>query len=387
MDTAALNAIRFRDDIDLVAVTGGPCGGKDTMMVRTRQALESRGFAVRVIPEVATELIAGGFDPTGLHWPKQDPLPFQKHVLLSQLEREQRVIRMVAEQRPAKRTVVLANRGAVDGRAYVSHAAFDSMVEKEGFALRDLFLRYKGAVHMVTAADGAEEYYTTANNEARRETPEEARVRDQRTQYAWLGHPHFHIIDNRAARGFDAKCHRALIAIARMLNMEEPLEKEHWYVLRHFKRSMIPQGAVKLHIVQNYLLSTGDGVRRVRQSTHDGVVTYYYAEKRDTAEPGARAEREREIDAREYETLLRERDPALQEIEKVRHCFPHSNRHFELDEFCRPVRNFFKLEVEVSDLSEPISVPIAWNALRVTGDDRYSSYSIAAGRLPKHEYA
>lgn len=387
MDAVVLNAVRFREDIDLVAITGGPCGGKDTMMARTRQALESRGFAVRIIPEVATELIAGGFDPTGLHWPNQDPLIFQRHVLLSQLEREQRAIAMVADQRPASRTVILANRGAVDGRAYVPEAQFDAMVGSESLTLRDLFLRYKGVVHMVTAADGAEAHYTTLNNEARRETPEEARVRDRCTQRAWLGHPHFHIIDNTAAGGFDAKCHRALIAIARMLNMEEPLEKEHWFVLRHFKRGMLPRDAVKIHIVQHYLLPVGEGVRRVRQSTKDGVTTYYYAEKRTTGEPGARSEREREIDVREYETLLGEKDPALLGIEKIRHCFPYGNRHFELDEFLNPVRNFFKLEVEVSDLKEPVDVPMAWNALRVTGDDRYSSYSIAAGNLPKYEHA
>lgn len=385
--TADLNAIRYRHDVDLIAITGGPCGGKDTVMARARQRLERYGLQVRVLPEVATELIAGGFDPTGKMWPNGDPLMFQRHVLRYQLEREQRAIAMVVDQRLNGRTVILANRGAIDCRAYVPQEAFDAMVAREGLLLRDLFLRYRGAVHMVTAADGAEAFYTTANNAARRETPEEARARDQLTQRAWLGHPHFHIIDNHASGGFEAKCRRALIAIARMLNMEEPLEKEHWFVLRHFKRGMIPRAAVQTRIVQDYLFSR-DGVgRRVRKTTHGSVDAYFYTEKKDTEVEGERIEREREILPNEYETLLRERDPSLRRIVKIRHSFPYRNRHFELDEFIEPACSFFKLEIEVSDLSEPIDLPMAWNALRVTGDKRYSNYAIAAGLLPKHEYA
>lgn len=42
---------------------------------------------------------------------------------------------------------------------------------------------------MVTAADGAPEFYTTANNEARYESVEEAKELDKRLINAWVGHP------------------------------------------------------------------------------------------------------------------------------------------------------------------------------------------------------
>ena len=41
--------------------------------------------------------------------------------------------------------------------------------------------------HLVTAAKGAEAYYTLENNDARHETAEEARVADDNTQAAWHG--------------------------------------------------------------------------------------------------------------------------------------------------------------------------------------------------------
>lgn len=50
---------------------------------------------------------------------------------------------------------------------------------------------------MVTCADGAPEFYTSANNEARYESVDEAIELDKKLINAWVGHPHFSIIDNR----------------------------------------------------------------------------------------------------------------------------------------------------------------------------------------------
>ncbi|RCN37346.1 hypothetical protein ANCCAN_16760 [Ancylostoma caninum] len=42
--------------------------------------------------------------------------------------------------------------------------------------------RYDQVVHLVTAADGAEEYYTLANNQTRKENVEAARKMDDKTR-------------------------------------------------------------------------------------------------------------------------------------------------------------------------------------------------------------
>lgn len=49
---------------------------------------------------------------------------------------------------------------------------------------------------MVTAADGAAEFYTDVNNEARYETAEQAIVSDKKLINAWVGHPNYTIIGN-----------------------------------------------------------------------------------------------------------------------------------------------------------------------------------------------
>ena len=56
--------------------------------------------------------------------------------------------------------------------------------------------RYDAVFHLVTAAQGAERFYTLDNNQARSESPQEARDVDERLVASWNGHPRHYIIDN-----------------------------------------------------------------------------------------------------------------------------------------------------------------------------------------------
>ena len=47
--------------------------------------------------------------------------------------------------------------------------------------------RYNAVLHMTTAADGAEGFYTSENNPSRMEGVEEAKILDKKIREAWLG--------------------------------------------------------------------------------------------------------------------------------------------------------------------------------------------------------
>jgi len=77
-----------------------------------------------------------------------------------------------------KRTILLCDRGLMDGKAYMSDELWKKMIKASGLnedEIRDRYfifsfnLRYDAVIHMVTAADGAEKYYCLSNNEARHE--------------------------------------------------------------------------------------------------------------------------------------------------------------------------------------------------------------------------
>jgi hypothetical protein len=50
--------------------------------------------------------------------------------------------------------------------------------------------RYDVVLHLVTAADGAEKFYTLENNAARYEDVPTAKLVDGNLIKAWSGHPH-----------------------------------------------------------------------------------------------------------------------------------------------------------------------------------------------------
>lgn len=71
--------------------------------------------------------------------------------------------------------VILIDRGLLDGSAYVDEEDWQALLDDLGtnvVQLRDT--RYDAVLHLVTAARGAEEFYTGVNNEARYESIEEA---------------------------------------------------------------------------------------------------------------------------------------------------------------------------------------------------------------------
>lgn len=71
--------------------------------------------------------------------------------------------------------VLLIDRGVLDGSAYVSKSGWQALLDDMGY--NDLMLRdnrYDAIMHMVTAADGAAQFYDNLTNSARYESVEEA---------------------------------------------------------------------------------------------------------------------------------------------------------------------------------------------------------------------
>lgn len=78
--------------------------------------------------------------------------------------------------------IVLCDRGTMDAYAYMSDESFQAVLDQEGWSLVQLRdKRYDLVCFLSSAANGAEKFYTTANNAARSEGLEMARYLDKRT--------------------------------------------------------------------------------------------------------------------------------------------------------------------------------------------------------------
>lgn len=67
--------------------------------------------------------------------------------------------------------------------------------------------RYDLVLHLTTAADGAEKFYTTETNAARLETPEQAKELDRKIRSCYDCHKNVQVVDN--STDFSGKLKRA----------------------------------------------------------------------------------------------------------------------------------------------------------------------------------
>lgn len=194
-----------------IVVTGGPCGGKSTAMIRIREEFRQLGYTVMSVAETATELITGGVAP----WMCKTVAEYQYCQLQLQLEKE-RVFTFAAKGMPSDNILIVCDRGALDNKAYVSENEWTEMLAKlrvDEAKLRD---SYDAVFHLVSAAKGADEWYSTESNTARTETPEQAARLDDKLAAAWAGHPYVRVIDATAA--FEDKMKRLIAEIAVFLD-------------------------------------------------------------------------------------------------------------------------------------------------------------------------
>lgn len=90
-------------------------------------------------------------------------------------------------------------------------------IESTEVELRDQ--RYDAVVHLMTAAYGAEQFYSSESNHVRSEGVDLARQLDDLCKKAWVGHPYYDIIDN--STGFEEKCHRVVGSLLQRLGLED----------------------------------------------------------------------------------------------------------------------------------------------------------------------
>jgi len=350
-----------------IVVTGGACALKTTGLIRIMERLENQGWRPVLIPEVASLIFSGTGRPD--FDDRADILKYQKAILETQINLENTFAKLADKPK----SVILTDRGALDGKAFVTPSEWQAILDDLNLnevGLRDR--RYDAVVHMVTTADGAPEAYKIEG--LRNETPAQAIEQDRRLQQAYLGHGHLKIIDN--STNLEDKLVRLETEICRILGVPEPLEIERKYLI-HNHLDTLPAQCVTSLIEQTYLTSTEDE-RRVRKRTQNGNSVYTLGLKRFVGQ-GTRIEKEKFLTGSEYHGLLNtEKDAERDTIRKLRHCFIHQGRCYELDQYLDQYKGLWILEVEVENLTDPVFLPEwARDSIEVTDVPAYSNYGLA----------
>ena len=370
------------ENVKEIVLTGGPCGGKTTALSYVSEKLMDQGFRVFIIPEVATKFITGGIHDIGKIAKKEPKKYFEieRQMLLEQISQHER-FREIAGLFPKEKRVIISDRGPMDIKPYMRPEDFKTIMRQHKFRIHDLRDVFDSVIHLVTAAKGAEKFYTIENNSARRESINEARIADSKTMNAWIGHSHLKIINNPDGHGFDYKMKRVFQTMCQVIGIPVPLEIE-----RKFLLAKIPdfnagpfKYAKRIFIEQMYLSQRGDKEEsRIRKRAQKRSITYYQTHKFRLA-PGVRQETEKIIKPEEYSVLSHLRNPAAQIIRKYRYCFIYKFQYFELDLIFQPIP-LCLLEIELTEENDHVELPPFLKISKeVTGDPRYENVSIANG--------
>lgn len=328
-----------------IVLTGGPCAGKTTAMQQIEKEFTEKGYRVIIVPEAATLLIQSGIRPFGEHG--MDMVTFQNYVIDLQITLENLAERTAKEQNDP--CLIVCDRGILDDKAYVNDKDWKQLLNTYHQTEWDWMNRYDLVIHLRTAAMGKEEFYTLGNNQARTESPEEARNMDQKTLEAWLGHEKLKVIGNETS--FQAKIERVIREIYCSLEKPFPLQIQRKFLLSKMDLHSIKDINWICLDIEQYVKKEYDKELIYRKTSKQGETKYTQIIKIDTPIVNERITTSRNISKEEYE---QNKFPSQHPIKKKRYCFEYQNQYFKLDIFADGLHI---LEVEPTRFNQMVTLP------------------------------
>eukprot|EP01063_Lacrimia_lanifica_P016251 TRINITY_DN22853_c0_g1_i1.p1 TRINITY_DN22853_c0_g1~~TRINITY_DN22853_c0_g1_i1.p1 ORF type:complete len:652 (+),score=261.71 TRINITY_DN22853_c0_g1_i1:106-2061(+) len=316
-----------------VVLTGGPCAGKSSGMASMKNELELQGFNVFCVPEAATLLIGGGGAVCFGVGTEDASYGFQLALLETQMALEDAFIALANACK--KKAVVLCDRGSMDGRAFCNEKLWDRILGSGGWTTEELRdQRYDLVLHLVTAADGAPEYYGDETNACRTETPEQAIEQDLKLQGCWTGFPHLKIIDN--STNFAEKMQRCLRPILELVGVDRrPGSLKKYLLASPLAKEDVDIPTTQSNLTIHVLKGSKPGnvihvIHRIDGKSH----TYTYQNIRQ--ENDSMFKVERTLDVKAYENFLTQVDRKHTIIVKNNIYFIYKNQTFEIGTYVEP---------------------------------------------------
>ena len=272
------------------------------------------------------------------------------------------------------------DRGVMYGCAYTSQKIWKAILNETGWTtiqLRDR--RYDAVIHLVTSADGAEEFYGK-NNEARYESIEQAKNVDAKLINAWTGHSQFKIIDNKHSGGFKYKILALLKTVMKSIGLpaESFLQKKFLLMQDGEGRFILnePDDLKRetFEVEEVFLVTRDQDEIESKIRSRGKEDSYTYIHEVTTVVEGEEIIRKRQISAREFIQLMDQKKVGTNPVEKIRHCFIYENQNFMVDVFKNVEGTPTILRIEISSENEKISIPPFVKVYKeVTGESTYTT--------------
>ena len=169
-----------------IVITGGPCGGKTTIIAWLARRLRRKGFKVVLIPEAARLAISVLGPPRTA----REKFELQTLIVRMQLAMEDAAMALARTQ-----TVLIEDRGILDAKAYLPPTQWRVLRRRLGLTEAGLRRRYAAVIHLTSCAVDKPDCYQ--RDDQRHETVHAARRIDRDIRKSWRGHAVRIEIDNR----------------------------------------------------------------------------------------------------------------------------------------------------------------------------------------------
>ncbi|XP_070521572.1 TRPL translocation defect protein 14 isoform X1 [Cardiocondyla obscurior] len=317
----------------------------------------------------------------------EEGFKFQENLLRTMIQIENTFFQL--GESCSRNCLIICDRGAMDASAFISKDKWELMMASNGWnnvELRDN--RYNQIIHMVSAANGAEDFYSTEEHACRSEGVELARELDYKAAAAWVGHPYFDVIDNR--QDFETKICRMIECVCQKLGIDtgDRLRASSRKV-KFLVKAPLPADSEfppfqDFDVVHNYLQSNNPKMQaRLRKRGQKGHWSYIHTIRRPKM-CGQVIEVKTQLTHRDYLNMLAQRDDSHFTIFKRRRCFLINNQYFQLDIYREPAhprcRGLMLLETYTAltgDELKNILPQFLTIEKEVTGNPDYSMFNLS----------
>lgn len=365
-----------------VVLTGGPCGGKTTGQSRLSTFFENLGWKVFCAPESAHIYLGGGARFQDMT--KKEAFVFQQNIIKTMMRVENTFHDLAASRK--KDVLLICDRGVMDGSTYLPHEDWEDM--KRGNDWHEVDLRdnrYNQIIHMVSAASGAEAFYTLQGHQTRHEGIDRAREIDTITANAWVGHPYFDVIDN--STGFEEKISRLISAVCTRIGIDlgdrlAPNSRKRKYLVTHIPDICNFPHYQEFEVLHDYLVTPSRKMQaRLRKRGQGKSWTYTHTIRRPEIN-NETVELRMPITEKDYGILLAQKDDKHHTVFKTRRCFLWQNQYFQLDIYKSPCldrcKGLMLLETFTAQDGLLIKLPDFITVEReVTFDSSYSMFNLS----------
>lgn len=351
-----------------IVLTGGPSSGKTTVINSIQEYFRQMGYNVIVIPEAATLAINSGIKPFGEN--ALDGITYQRIILKRQLVAEE-TAKMAAEKM-GNNTIIIYDRGTLDGYAYVTDDEWDYVLASLGVDRRELLCNYDAVLYL----EGSKSFFTKENNAARYEADaEDALEKGRRVLKSYLTHDNLMVVQPR--EHVEDKQHEVVSIIQNMLGCPVQLRDQRKFLVDSIDVKALEDYANRVVITQDYLDIDDSFEYRIRKVEQNGNYTYHYNVQKPVEGGLREVVKESSISKEDYERFLKAKSPDRETCVKERYSFVYANQYFKLDVF---PSGLMILEVNVTKQNPDITLPPFISVLEdVTNDPNYRNINMTRG--------